>query len=158
MRSMFRSVALGAVLLGLTSGHLAAQANPFVGTWKMNVAKWTGTPGPAPKAVTVMVEAAGKAFKTTVTGTGADDKPINQSYTMAYDGTDSPVTGSADYDTMNSKMIDATTRHSVRKKAGKQVMTVHSVMSADGKHYTSTTTGTNAKGQKVSTTAVYDRQ
>ncbi len=144
--------------MGLTSGHLAAQANPFVGTWKMNVSKWTGTPGPAPKAVMVKVEAAGKAFKTTVTGTGADDKPISQSYTLAYDGTDSPVAGSADYDTMNSAMINATTRHSVRKKAGKEVMTVHSVMSADGKHYTSTTTGTNAKGQKVSTTAVYDRQ
>lgn len=158
MRSMVRSVVLGAVLLGLTSGHAAAQANPFLGTWKMNVAKWTGTPGPAPKAVTVKVEAAGKAFKTTVTGTGADDKPFSQSYTMAYDGTDTPVTGSADYDVMNVKMLDAKTRHSVRKKAGKEVMILHSVMSADGKHYTTTTTGTNAKGEKVNTTAVFDRQ
>ena len=62
MRSMVRSVVLGAVLLGLTTGYVAAQANPFVGTWKMNVAKWAGTPGPAPKAVTVKVEAVGKLF------------------------------------------------------------------------------------------------
>ncbi len=158
MRSVFRSVVLGAVLLGLTSGQAAAQANPFVGTWKLDVAKWTGTPGPAPKAVTVKVEAAAKAFKTTVTGTGADGKPISMSYTAAYDGKDTPVAGSPDYDTINSKMLDANTRHSVRKKAGKEVLTVHSVMSKDGKQYTATTTGVNAKGEKVNTTAVYDRQ
>jgi hypothetical protein len=158
MRSVLRSLTLGAVLLGLTSGHLAAQANPFVGTWKMDVTKWTGTPGPAPKAVTVKTEVAGKAFKTTVTGTGADGKPINMSYTVAYDGKDAAVAGSADYDAMNVTMINANTRHSVRKKGGKEVMTVHSVMSKDGKHYTATTTGVNAKGEKVNTTAVYDRQ
>ncbi len=158
MRSVFRNLALGAVLLGLTSAQLAAQANPFVGTWKMDVTKWTGTPGPAPKAVTVKTEVAGTAFKTTVTGTAADGKPINMSYTMAYDGKDAPVSGSADYDTQNAKMIDANTRHTVRKKSGKDVLTVHSVMSKDGKHYTATTTGVNAKGEKVNTTAVYDRQ
>ena len=158
MRSMFRSLALGAVLLGLTSGSAAAQANPFVGTWKMDVTKWTGTPGPAPKAVTVKVEAVGTSFKTTITGTGADGQQINTSYTLAYDGKDTPVAGSADYDTINSKMLGANIRHAVRKKAGKEVQTVHSVVSKDGKHYTSTTTGVNGKGEKVNSTAVFDRQ
>lgn len=158
MKSMFRSLALGAVLVGLVSGRAAAQASPFLGTWKMNVAKWTGTPGPAPKAVTVKYETAGAMLKISVNGTAADGKPITLSYSFANDGKDYPVTGSADYDAINSKMLDANTRHTVRKKGGQVVQTVHTVVSKDGKHYTSATTGVNAKGEKVNSTAVYDKQ
>ena len=79
-------------------------------------------------------------------------------YTATFDGKDSPVTGSADYDMVTLKMLDPMTRHLVRKKGGKEVQTVHSVLSKDGKHYTSTTKGVNAKGQQVESTAVYDKQ
>ena len=97
-----------------------------------------------------------------ITFTGAEHtdgvKKIREWIKSAYDGKDAPVTGSMDYDTMNSKLLGPNIRHAVRKKAGKEVQTVHSVVSKDGKHYTSTTTGVNGKGQKVNTTAVYDRQ
>lgn len=157
MKTLTRSVVFGVVLAGSLAANAQAQAaNPFVGTWKL--ASWKGTPGPGPKAVTVKIEAAGPAFKYTVSGTGADGKPIAMSYTVAYDGKDVPVTGAPDYDMINVKAIDANTRHTVRSRGGKPVQTVHSVLSADGKHYTSTTTGTNAKGEKISSTATYDRQ
>jgi hypothetical protein len=71
---------------------------------------------------------------------------------------DASVTGSADWDAVSVKLIDANTRHTVRKLKGKEVQVVHSVLSKDGKHYTSTTTGVNAKGEKVNSTAVYDKQ
>ena len=154
-----RSLLVGFALLAVVPATVAsAQANPFLGTWKQDVSKWKGTPGAAPKSVTVKMEQAGAMFKVTVSGTGSDDKPISQNYSMAYDGKDYPFSGSADYDMVSAKMLDATTRHTVRKKGGKEVQTVHSVLSKDGKHYTATTSGVNAKGEKVQTTATYDRQ
>ena len=149
MRSLLRTIMVGSALLGvMPANHLAAQANPFLGTWKLDAAK----------SVTVKMEPAGAAFKITVSGVAADDKPISMSYTMAYDGKDYPVTGSADYDAVSAKMLNTLTRHTVRKKGGKEVQTVHSVLSADGKHYTSTTTGANAKGEKIQSTSVFDKQ
>ena len=159
MRLLLRTIMVGSALLGvMPANRLAAQANPFLGTWKLDVAKSKSTPGPAAKSVTVKMEPAGAAFKITVSGVAADDKPISMSYTMAYDGKDYPVTGSAEYDAVSAKMLNPLTRHTVRKKGGKEVQTVHSVLSADGKHYTATTTGVNAKGEKIQSTAVYDKQ
>ncbi len=159
MRLLLRTIMVGSALLGvMPANRLAAQANPFLGTWKLDAAKSKSMPGPAAKSVTVKMEPAGAAFKITISGVGGDDKPISMSYTMAYDGKDYPVTGSADYDAISAKMLNPLTRHTVRKKGGKEVQTVHSVLSADGKHYTSTTTGVNAKGVKIQSTAVYDKQ
>jgi hypothetical protein len=44
------------------------------------------------------------------------------------------------------------------KKDGKVTLTGKIAVTADGKSRTATTSGTNAKGQKVTTTAVYDKQ
>ena len=44
------------------------------------------------------------------------------------------------------------------KKGGKTTITGRIVASADGKSRTVTTTGTDAKGKKVTSTAVYDKQ
>ena len=159
MRTLMRSIMVGSALLAVVPvTHIAAQANPFVGTWKMDVSKWKGTPGPAPKSVTVKLEQAGAMVRVNVASVGSDGKATTQSYTMGYDGKDYPVTGSADYDMTSAKMLDPMTRHTVRKMGGKEVQTLHSVLSADGKHYTATTSGVNAKGEKVQTTVVFDKQ
>jgi hypothetical protein len=44
------------------------------------------------------------------------------------------------------------------KKGGKIVSTSRIVVAADGKSRTVTSAGTNAKGQKVTTVAVYDKE
>jgi hypothetical protein len=44
------------------------------------------------------------------------------------------------------------------KKAGKVTTTGRIVVSADGKSRTVTASGTDAKGNKISSTAVYDKQ
>ena len=74
---------------------LSAQAaDPIVGTWKLNVAKSTYSPGPAPKSITAKIEAAGEGEKRTADGVRGDDKPIRLEYTAQYDGKDNPITGS----------------------------------------------------------------
>jgi hypothetical protein len=160
MQLLLRTIVAGSVLTGLlSSSPLAAQpVDRFLGTWKLNVAQSKFSPGPGPKSVTVTFGKEGAGFRLTVKGVAADGSAIDQSYTATYDGMDSPVTGSADYDAISVKLIDASTRHTVRKKGGKQVQVVHSVASKDGKHYTSTTKGVNAKGEKVESVAVYDKQ
>jgi hypothetical protein len=45
-----------------------------------------------------------------------------------------------------------------RKKAGKVVQTATMVMGKDAQTRTVTTTGVNAKGEKINNTAVYDRK
>ena len=65
------------------SAALFAADNPFLGTWKMNVAKSKGTPGTLAKEATVKFEADGDQIKRTVTGTEGDGQPMNISGTIA---------------------------------------------------------------------------
>lgn len=70
-------IALTAVCAVAFSVSSTAQApDPFAGTWKLDVAKSTYKPGPAPKSLTVTIEAAGKAFKVAADGVAGDGTPI----------------------------------------------------------------------------------
>jgi hypothetical protein len=160
MRSVLGIIVAGSMLVGaVPSGRLVAQASDqWVGTWKLNAAKSKFSPAPGPKSITVTISKAGAGLKFSATTVGADGQSSSTDFTTMLDGKDVAVTGATDYDMVSVKMLDPMTRHMVRKKGGKEVQTVHSVLAKDGKHYTSTTTGTNAKGQKVSSTIVFDKQ
>src|SRR5262249_20499619 len=149
---------LAVCLFAMSSLSGFAQTDPFIGTWKLNLAKSKFSPGPLPKSQTVTYEAVGQGFKATIKITDAEGKPINFQYTANFDGKDYPVTGAPDWDMVAQKHIDANTVEFTRKKAGKVVSTATSVVSKDGKTRTTTEKGVNAKGEKISNTAVYDRQ
>ena len=67
-------------------------------------------------------------------------------------------TGLQDYDTMALKRINANRIEGARKLKGKVVQTYTREVSKDGKTLTVTTTGTNAKGQKIHNVAVYEKK
>src|SRR5215813_12591005 len=134
------------------------QTDPFIGTWKLNLAKSKFSPGPPPKSQTAIYEAVGQGIKVTVKITDAEGKPIDLQYTVNYDGKDFPVTGYPDWDTQAWKRIDANTVEFTRKKAGKVVSTATSVVSKDGKTRTVMEKGVNAKGEKFSNIVVYEKQ
>jgi hypothetical protein len=137
----------------------AAQApDPIVGTWKLDVAKSTYKPGPAPKSATVVIEAAGKGLKVAVDAVPAEGAPMKWGYTNARDGKDSPVTGNPSYDSVAITQASPTEGSIDYKKGGKTVMTAKTVVSKDGKMLTVTTTGTDAKGQAVHNVAHYMKQ
>jgi hypothetical protein len=137
----------------------AAQApDPLVGTWKLDVAKSTYKPGPAPKSATVVISAEGKALKVAVDLVPAEGAPIKWGYTNARDGKDSPVTGNSSYDSAAITQNSPTEGTIEYKKAGKTVMTAKTVVSKDGKMLTVTSTGTDAKGQAVHNVAHYMKQ
>ena len=134
-----------------------AQADPTVGTWKLNLAKSKYNAGQPPKSSTVVIAAAGQGIKLTSDTVLADGTARKISYTASYDGKDAVVTGTPDYDGMSLKKT-ANGAEGSRKKAGKVVQTYTRVISADGKTMTVTSTGTTAAGGKVDNVQVYDKQ
>ena len=137
-------------LLILCALALAAADDPFVGTWKLNVAKSKFSPGPAPQSQTVTIGADNK-----VEVSGVDDKgqTINWSYT-ATPGT-ATITGMPDasvVETREGNTVDHTW------KIGKGTQKGHGVISKDGKTMIYTLKGTNGDGKKVNDTSVYEKQ
>jgi hypothetical protein len=143
----------------LAGARMAGQAaDPFVGTWKLNVAKSKYTPGPAPKSQTVKIEPAGEGRnRVTNDGVTATGQTTHVEYVAASDGKDYPIQGSDVIDTVSLKQIDSRTADRTDKKGGKIVQTLHAQVSADGRTLTVTVKGTNAEGQAVNATAVYEK-
>ncbi len=69
------------VLAVLVPGVLLAQSNPSIGTWKLNTAKSTFSPGPAPQSLTLTLEAQGNGVKASAEGTAANGSRTAWSYT-----------------------------------------------------------------------------
>ena len=144
-----------ALLLSLVAGTMCF-ANPNLGTWKLNESKSKFGAGAA-KGETVVWATAGDQVKVTVDGTTADGKKMHTEWTGKVDGKDYPLTGDPTCDTRAFKMNGENTTEITSKKDGKVVGTGTIVVTPDGKSRTVTTTMTNAKGEKVTSTAVYDK-
>jgi hypothetical protein len=158
-RACFSAAVVGVFTMALAGAVLAQAADPQLGTWKLNVAKSTFSPGPAPKSGTTKIEAAGAGAKLIVDQTTADGAVRHWEFTANYDGKDVPITGNnPDADTVARTRVNANTVETISKKAGKVVTTQQSTVSADGKTRTVTTKGVNAAGKTVNNIAVYEKQ
>ena len=143
----------------LAMAAAAQSKDPFVGTWRLNVAKSKYTPGPGPKSTVATYEAAGQGYKVSVKTEPASGPVQQYSYSTNLDGKDVPMTGNnPNADTVSVKRIDALTLELVNKKGGKVTTTQRNVVSADGKTRTVTTTGTDGAGLKVTNVAVLEKQ
>ena len=144
------------VALCLVAGVCFA-ADQHMGTWKLNEAKSKLAAG-TPKNDTVVYEAAGDNVKVTVDGTGSDGKPIHNEWTGKFDGKDYPVTGDPTQDSRSYKKVNDRSLSMTVKKDRKVATSGRIVVSPDGKSRTVTTTRTDEKGKKSTSTAVYDKQ
>ncbi len=135
------------LLFSLAAGAMCF-ANPTMGTWKLNEGKSKFGAGAA-KGETVVWATVGDQEKVTVDGT---DK-----WTGKLDGKDYPIMGDPTSDTRAFKISGERTIEITSKKDGKVIGTGTIVVAPDGKSRTVTTTMTNAKGEKVTTTAAYDK-
>ena len=148
------------MMLALTvcvlSAAVAFASDPNLGTWKLNEAKSKLAPGP--KNTVVVYTAAGDQVKATVDGVDANGKPTHNEWTGKYDGKDYPVTGDPTSDMRSLKQVGKNKLDLTVKKGGKVTLTGTIVVAADGKSRTVTTHPTEAKGKKVTSVAVYDKQ
>ena len=134
-----------------------AAGDLIMGTWKLNEAKSKISPGAA-KNVTGVYAAVGDSVKVTVDGVDANGKPAHNEWTGKFDGKDYPITGDPTADTRAYTRVDDHTLTFTNKKGGNVALSGRIVISPDGKSRTVTSTGTDAKGNKISSTTVYDRQ
>jgi hypothetical protein len=154
-----RAVAVMGALSVILGGAANAQdAIPGLGTWKLNVAKSRYSPGPAPKNLTVTFSAAGQGVKAVIDGVGSEGSKTHWEYTANFDGKPHPVTGNADGDMVVVRRVNATTIETSYSLKGKPTVVNTRVVSADGKTLTVTSTGTNALGQKINNTQVFERE
>jgi hypothetical protein len=156
MQTLFKTLTVGAILAIGTGAALAADA--VVGTWKLNVAKSTFSPGPAPKSQTRVYSESAQGITVAVKTTAADGKESSTTLTFKEDGKAYPISGNPDFDTVSVTRVDAFTTHSTQMKAGATVGTAIRTVSKDGKTLTFAQKVTRANAEKYDDVAVYDRQ
>jgi len=156
MQTIFKTLLVGAILAIGTGTALAE--DPVVGTWKLNLAKSTFSPGPAPKSQTRTYIESMQGITVTVKTTAADGKESTTTLTFKADGKSYPVSGNPDFDAVSAKRVDASTVNSTQTKAGAIVGTAVRTVSKDGKMLTFAQKGTHADGGNFEDVAVYNRK
>ena len=154
---MKRRVILLSLAVLFVSVTVCLADDPHMGTWKLNEAKSKISPG-APKNNTVVYEAAGDSVKVTVDGVDADGNAAHSEWTGKFDGKYYPVSGDPTSDMRSYRKINNHTLALTGKKGSKVTLNGRITVSANGRTRTVTTTGTNSKGKRISTRAVYDKQ
>ena len=160
---MKRKTAVVGITLAIASvlaGVLLAQAQESLfGTWRMNAAKSSFSPGPIPKSNIAKWEAFQGGVRLTVDMVPEKGETQHYESSGKFDGKDNPVKGNnPDADAMAFSKIDARTYEVVNKKGGKNTMTARIVVSVDGKTRTTTQTGRDGQGRTVNNTIVYEKQ
>jgi formylglycine-generating enzyme required for sulfatase activity len=138
----------------------AQSADPWIGTWKVNLEKSTYSPGPKPtSATTIKLESSADGMKSTFDGMTSEGKPFHTEAVGAFDGKDNPVKGAQfPNTTVAYKRIDGRTFEAQTKIDGKPTTTAKVSVSADGKTMTATVTGKNRDGQTVNHVIMHDKQ
>jgi hypothetical protein len=156
MKTIIKTLFAGAVLaMGIGT---ALAADSVVGTWKLNLAKSTFSPGPGPKSQTRSYAETAQGLTLSIKTTTADGKETTATLSFKDDGKPYAVSGNPDYDMVAVTRVDASTVHSTQTKAGVAVGSGVRTVSKDGKTLTFAQKGTHAGGGKYDNVLVYDRQ
>jgi hypothetical protein len=158
MKTLLRTMFVGAVL-SLAGVALAAEApDPVVGTWNLNLAKSKFDPSQALKSQTRTYTQGDDGISVTVNGVRADGSALSQRSTFKYDGKAYPWSGAADYDALTLKRVNGSTVTAVLMKADKKAGTTTRTISGHGKVMTLSTKVKGADGKSHSTVLVLDKQ
>ena len=87
------AVVCAVVCASLMLSVAAKASDPQSGTWKLNAGKSLYSPGPAPKSITLTVQAEEKSIKIHSEGIDGAGKPTKVDFTANFDGKDYPHTG-----------------------------------------------------------------
>ena len=144
----------------VVSVGLQAQQDPFVGTWKLNVAKSKYHPGPPPKTGSNIFEPAPGGLKLIVRNVETAGKPTSFERVELYDGKTHPARGEGRIgpDAISAKRIDPFTIEVTSYKNGKVITRTIRKVSPDGKTMTSTSKGTDAEGHPLDELRFFEKQ
>jgi hypothetical protein len=147
---------MGALLSVSSIAFAERGSDPVLGSWTLNVAKSTGAA--LPRSDTRTYAPVENGIKFSMKRVTAEGREMSAETTYKYDAKDYPLTGSPDYDTVSAKRVATNTVELTQKKSGKVVGTTTRTVSKDGKTLTLVTRSSNAKGEVVSSTLVFDRK
>ena len=147
-----------ATLLALVPASAFAQADPMIGTWRLNVAKSSYNPGPPPRSGTVTIEAAGQELKGVNETVDAQGLGPQLQFTITYDGQPHPATGSPQVDATATRRIDASTLQFVGTKGGTVVVTQMLALSPDGRVANVMSAGLGPNGAQMVNVETWEKQ
>ena len=159
MRAVTRTSVI--VLVFAATATTSAQRIPssLVGIWRMAVAQSTFDPGPGPTSQIMKIERSGSdAVTITSDMMNADGQAQHTVRTTQFDGIDVAVQGGLPGGTQAFSWIDNRTYQIVGKIDGRPRMTTRATISPDGKTITTVATGTNAQGQPVHNSVVFEKR
>ena len=145
------------LFLGLVSTLSAA--DPFAGTWQLNVGK-SKFAGPPDREETVVMIEQGDHIVVTRSGIAGDGKPMSAKYSYPEKG--GPVTfieGAPPSNVSETRnRINERTMEAITKSDGNVVATTRYVLSEDGKTITIHRRGKNRQGQAFEFVGVYEKK
>jgi hypothetical protein len=151
------TIVVGLVMVFAAGAASAQSSDSLDGTWKMDPAKSTYSPGPKPQSITLVWEGTDAARKITVDQTPSTGEARHWSVSGAF-GKELPVVGNnPNADVYVIKRVNATTVEVQYLKDGKPTIKQTLVVAADGKTLTVTASGNNAQGQTVHNVVVYGK-
>lgn len=141
--------------------------DPFIGTWKLNVAQSKFDPGPPPKSLIQIYKPFGKdGLRSSMILVNQEGKEIRQNFTVKYDG--KPYSkhyfeGHPTSEMITLKRIDRYTVEGTYGREGKIRATFRRMVSQDGKTMTITSQGTTSAelgepGLPTQDIRIYERQ
>jgi hypothetical protein len=145
----------------LLAGSLFA-ADPFAGTWKLNLAESKfGGPMKPPKELTIVIQEQGDQGFDIVTSVAADGSHISNKYAFpktggevkVVEGQSAPGTSSV----LAKRKADARTRDWTITLPSRVTLHEHDVVSKDGKTMQMSTKGMDGQGKSYETIEVFDR-
>jgi hypothetical protein len=149
-------IAVMALTLSFMAAGACFAANPHLGAWKLNEAKSKLQPGMG-KSTTVTYTEEKDKIKVTVEGVDKDGKPTHSVWVGKFDGKAYPAKGNLSWNSAAYKEVNDRTNDITTMKDGKLVWSGRITVAADGKSRTVTLNGTDEKGKKFSSKAVYDK-
>lgn len=155
---MKRATLVAGLLVFIVPQFALAQNQPFVGTWKVDVAKSRYEPGAAPKSEILRFEPVGEGFKLSLDGVNQQG-PYHSEASGKFDGIDVPVVATparqAAFTYAFSRIDDRTWEIVIKVNSQRRLM-VRNVVSEDGKTMRGVSTVVN--GGHINQVVLYEKQ
>jgi len=136
----------------------AADADPILGTWKLNVAASTFGGIPAVKSEIRIYSRAARGFTLTIKAVSAEGKETTTNATYQLDGKDFSSMGNPNFDSLSGLQVDANTAEFTLKRAGEAIGKIRRTVSKDGRTLTINYVLKTSDGVQTSARTVYDKQ
>ena len=149
-----------AFLLGLPVLPLVAgAADPFEGTWELDLARSNFKPGPPGfKSQTRVMARVPDGIHMTVDGVAANDAKLSGSGTYRADGTDYSFAGIPGFDSIAMTQTSVLLQEGVAKLQGRPTMRISFALSSDHRELTVRATAVEGAARPFDNTLVFNRK